>query len=128
MQGTILLNHDENLQQVEEEEKSRFLYQILGQMFENTDAAQQITDIWDGGTLQPTQKIQLRSLFSTFGIIVQDDQDGHMTIFVEGEKVGEFFKPTYKLMKDIKAIDRKKQLYLEMTINFWSMFEKNENQ
>ena len=45
MEGTILLNHNDNTRQVEEEEKSKFLYSLLEQMFENTDVVDKIKEI-----------------------------------------------------------------------------------
>jgi hypothetical protein len=121
MKATILLNYTENTRRVEEEEKTRFLRSILEQM------GVPINDFW--GTeesLSVEQKIQLRSLLTTFGIQVIDDQDGKLDIYVEGEKVAEWQKPTYKLKRDGQQIDRKRQLYLEMSVSCWSLFEESE--
>jgi hypothetical protein len=51
-----------------------------------------------------------------------------MQVFVEGELIAEWFKPTYKLKRDLKERDPKKQMYLEMEVNCWSLFEESENQ
>jgi len=121
MQGTILLNYNENVKQVEEEEKSRFLRNLLEQMGVEVD------DFWTSETaLSIEQRIKLRSILATYGIQVIDDLDGHMQIYVERELVGEWFKSTYKLKRDLRELDPKKQLYMEMTINFWSIFEEQE--
>lgn len=121
MQGTILLNYNENVKQVEEEEKSRFLRNLLEHM------GVEIYDFWTSETvLSIEQRIKLRSILATYGIQVIDDLDGHMQIYVERELVGEWFKSTYKLKRDLRELDPKKQLYMEMTINFWSIFEEQE--
>lgn len=121
MQGTILLNHNENVKQVEEEEKSRFLRNLLEQM------GVPVQDFWTTDTvLSIDQRIKLRSILATYSIQVIDDLDGHMQVYVEKELVGEWFKSTYKLKRDLRQLDPKKQLYMEMIINCWTIFEEQE--
>lgn len=119
MKGTILLNYSENLKQVEEEEKSRFLRGLLEQM------GVPITEVWtDDAPLTVDQKIKMRSILTTYNIQIIDDLDGFLQVYVEGEKVAEWQKCTYKLKKDITQIDPRKRLYLEMEINCWSLFDE----
>jgi len=123
MKGTILLNYDDNTQRVEDEEKTRFLKSLLEQM------GVPIDDFWTAdSSLSVNQKIKLRSILATYTIQVIDDLDGHMQVYVEGEKVGEWNKCTYKLKKDLRELDPKKQLYLEMYVDCWTIFEENEEQ
>ena len=128
MQGTILLNQSENLHQVEDEEKSRFLRNLLDQMFENTNVVEQIAEIWENDILLPFQKIKIRELLTTYSIQVIDDFDGSLKVFVEGELVGEWLKCKYKLKRDLSRLDRRKQLYLEMSVNCWTAFDAKEIQ
>lgn len=124
MKGTILLNYNENTRQVEEEEKSRFLREILIQSFENTEVAYQIQNIWGTDTpLSPEQKVKLRGILTTYGIQVIDDLDGHMQVFIEDELIGEWYKCTYKLKRDLRVTDPRKRIYLEMEVNCWSHFD-----
>ncbi len=119
MKGTLLLNYDENTRQVEEEEKNRFLYSLLDQM------GVPVNEFWDGNTtLSIPQRIKLRNILATYNIQVLDDLDGHMQIYVENELVGEWHKCTYKLKKDLRQLDPKKRIYMEMAINYWSIFEE----
>ena len=123
MKATILLNYNENVQQVEEEEKTRFLRSLLEQI------ELPIQDFWPtDSTLSISQRMKLRALLGTYGIQVIDDLDGHMQVYVEGELVAEWFKSTYKIKRDLRERDPRKQLYLEMDINCWSLFEEAENQ
>lgn len=123
MQGTILLSYNDNVHSVEEEEKTRFLRSILEQM------GLPIQEFWaDDSLLNIEQKIKLRNLMAMYSIQVIDDRDGHLAIFVEGELVGEWNKCTYKLKRDPSQIDRRKQLYLEMEVNCWSLFEESQNE
>lgn len=127
MQGTILLNYNEDTKQVEEEEKARFLKLILEQCFENTDVANQIQTIWNSdGPLPASQKVKLRGILATYGIQVIDDFDGHMQVYLENELIAEWFKCTYKLKRDLRAIDPRKRVYLEMEVNCWSVFDNKE--
>lgn len=121
MKGTILLSYDENTKQIEEEEKSKFLKNLLEQM------GVPVEEFWTGGdTLSSDQRIKLRSILSTYGIQVIDDLDGHLQVYVQQELMGEWFKSTYKLKKDLRQIDPKKRLYIEMEISYWTIFEEKQ--
>lgn len=121
MKGTILLNHDENVKQVEDEEKTRFLRSMLEQM------GLPIQDFWTSDTsLNVDQRMKLRNILGTYGILVVDDLDGGMQVYVEGEKVAEWHKCTYKLKRDLRQLDPRKQFYMEMEIDCWSLFEEQE--
>jgi hypothetical protein len=128
MKGTILLNHSENTHQVEDEEKSRFLRGLLLQMFEEVpEVVAKIEEIWtDDSPLTIPQKVKMREFMTTYGIQVIDNMDGHMRIIIEGELIGEWLKCKYKLRRDAAQLDPKKQLYLEMEVNCWSVFESSE--
>jgi len=126
MRGTILLNHNENTAAIEKEEQSRFLRGFLEQCFESApDVINQIGEIWQGnGTLPVTQKIKLRSILTTYGIVVKDNNDGQLDIYLDNEIMGSFKKPFYKLHRDLTQIDRNKQFYLEMNIECWTAFDE----
>lgn len=121
MFGTILLNYSDNTKQVEQEEKNRFLKDLLEQM------GVPIREFWgDELSLSVDQKIKLRNIFNAFKIRVIDDYDSQFSIFVENEKIGSFDKPTYKLKRDLDELDPKKQFYVEMTIVCNSIFENSD--
>lgn len=123
MKATILLNSSENTHQIEEEEKTRFLRDILEQ------ATVPIQEFWTAdGPLSLEQRMRLRGILSTYDIQVIDDLDGNMQIYVGTEKIAEFFKPTYKLRRDLRQLDPRKQLYLEMYCECWSLFEESESE
>jgi hypothetical protein len=122
MKGTILLNYDANVKQVEEEERGRFLHSLLEQM--NVP----VQDFWMGDSLSVTQKIKLRNLLHVYNISLVDDRDGRLEVYFENEKIAEWHKCTYKIKKDLQALDPRKQLYLEMQVDCWSLFEETEQQ
>ena len=124
MNGTILLNYTDDTKKVEEEEQTRFLQNLLEQMGVPTN------DIWNPdqtGPLDITQKMKLRELLESFNVQVIDDFDGGVKIYAEKTLVGEWFKCTFKLKRDFSQIDPKKQLYLEMEVNCWSLFEESDD-
>lgn len=121
MKGTILLNYDENVRQVEKEEQERFLRDLLEQMGVPVD------DFWTAGTpLTVEQRMKLREILATYSIRVYDNLDGNMQIYVEEDLVGEWFKSTYKLKRDLSQLDPRKQPYIEMNISFWTIFEEQQ--
>lgn len=124
MNETILLSYNENTKQVEEEEKTRFLRNLLEQI------GVSVEDFWTStdSSLSVDQRIKLRSILNTYNINVIDDLDGLLQVYIEGEKVAEWSKPSYKLKRDLREINPRKQLYLEMFIEYWSLFEDSEKQ
>ena len=119
MKGILLLNYNENTKAIEEEEKHKFLYAILDQM------GIPVKDFWTNDSeLTVDQRIKLRNILSTYNVDVMDDLDGHMQVYVEDELIGEWHKCEYKLKKDLRQRDPRKQLYLEMQVNYWSIFEE----
>lgn len=112
MQAILLFPYGTNTSIIEQEEQNRFLKDILDQ-FEI-----KVSDFWnDELILNIEQKIKLKSLLTTFNLVVIDN-DGQREIFVGKDKIAEFKKPTYILKK------KDKKLFLEMTIDCWTTFEE----
>ena len=119
MKSVLLLNHNENTKLVEEEEKNRFLFSLLIEM------GIDLGDLLNANLiLNIEDKIKLRNLLSAYNVRVIDDLDGHMQVYVDNEIIGEWHKCEYKLKTDLAELDPKKKLYLEMSINYWSIFEE----
>ena len=123
MNGTILLNYNENTKQVEQEEKLKFLRDLLEQMgvpyLEVFGSPENINLSFD-------QKNKLNNMLMAYNIQVIDDLDGRLKVYVDRQLIAEWNKCQYKLKRDYSQLDYKKQLYLEMEINYWSVFEKEE--
>lgn len=120
MKGTILLNYDDNTKKVEEEEQLRFLRTLLEQMGVPVD------EFWTTDDLSISQKMKLREILLTYGIQVINDLDGHLQVYVENELVGNWDKCTYKLKRDLRQLDPRKQLFLEMEVSCWSIFDEEQ--
>lgn len=124
MESIILLNSNENTRQVEDEEKSRFVRDVLNSL------GIDIEGIWDeDGNLSIENKIKLRKLLSTFNIDIVAEPGGNLQIYHENTYlIGEWKKPQYVLKKDLSQKDPRKRLYVEMRTNYWSVFEENNEQ
>ena len=122
MKATILLDRDCDTRKVEEEEKSKFIREVLNQIGLPVD------EFWSDPdkVLDVHEKIKLRQILNAYNIIIIDDLSGHLQMYVENDLVAEWKKCTYKLKTDLRQINPNKRLYLEMNIDAWSVFEKEE--
>jgi hypothetical protein len=116
MRYTILLNKNEKTKEIEAQEQSRFVKSIFEALeipveF-NPDEPYSIDD-----------RLRLRSSLNSYNINIIGDIDGGLKIFVKTDLIAEWKKPHYVLKIDGSQIDPNKKLYLEMHINFWSVFE-----
>ena len=119
MKSIILLNSNENTNQVEEEERTRFVRSILETMGLPLD------DIWDeNGKMSVEQKIKFRNILSAYNIQVVDDIEGGTKLYCDGQTIGEWKKCEYILKQDAKQRDPRKKLYLEMHIDCFSIFDQ----
>jgi hypothetical protein len=122
MTATILLDKDSDTRKVEEEEKSKFIREVLEQI------GLPVNEFWTDPNkiLEVNEKIKLRQILNAYNIIIIDDLGGHLQMYVENDLIAEWKKCTYKLKTDLRQINPNKRLYLEMNINAWSVFEKEE--
>jgi hypothetical protein len=121
MRSIILLNSNENTARVEEEEKTRFVRDVLSSI------GLPIEELWEeDGSLSIENKSKLREVLSTYGVQVIDHYDGEIQIYMNSDLIGEWKKSEYILKKDLAELDPKKKLFLEMHTNCWSIFESND--
>lgn len=117
MQYSILLDRNENTKEVEIQEQSRFVKSIL--------EALQVPIEWDPE--EPfsveTKRKFIKDL-DNYKINIIDDMNGGMKIYVESDVIAEWKKPLFKLKQDKSQIDPKKQLYISMEVDFWSLFDE----
>jgi hypothetical protein len=119
MENTILLNSNESTDQIEDQEKTRFV-RFIFEMLELP-----IGDLWEeDGELSVENRIKFRSLLATYNIQIIDSLEGTLQIYCDGETIGKWDKPVYKLKKDLKELDPKRKLYLEMKTSCWSIFDQ----
>jgi hypothetical protein len=119
MRYTILIRRDENTKNIEAQEQARFIKTIL-------EALEVAIDYNPDEPLSIEKKIKMRKDLSFYGISIFESPNSNLKIFVEKELIAEWKKPSYKMKKDPSQIDPKKKLYIEMSIEFWTVFEQND--
>lgn len=122
MQYTILLSRFEDTKAVEAQEQSRFIKSIL-------EALELPIEFNPDQELSIDEHQKFKQSLRDFNLNVIDDMDGGIKIYVGNNKndlVAEWYKPTYKLKKDLSQLNKRDQLYLEMNNVFWSVFEEEE--
>ncbi|HMB99999.1 MAG TPA: hypothetical protein VKN14_03075 [Flavobacteriaceae bacterium] len=108
----------EDVKKVEEEEKNRFVREIIANIGIPLDA------VWpEDAEITVNLKIELRKLCAQHDIVILDDGDRGIEIYWEEGLIAKWYKPQYKLRVDNTKIEPSKKMFLEMTINFASVFE-----
>jgi hypothetical protein len=73
------------------------------------------------------QKIKLRKILNFNDLLVLDDKDGGITIYLEKHIIGKWKKPKYELHEDLSQLDPKKKIYTLINIEFWSVFDEQDD-
>jgi len=120
MESKILLNYTDNVKLVEESLRLAFLIELLEKL--NITAIQELE--LSGDSISVAQRMQLRDILAKNSITILEE-DG-MEVFFEKELIARWDAPTYVVKRDFSEPDPKKQLYQEMTIHFFSLFEEQE--
>lgn len=115
MQYKVLLSTNENIKAVEQEEQIRFTRSIL-------EALGIPLDFWKADEpLSVDLKIELKRTLNKFDILILEGDS--TKIYHEKNLIAEWQKPSYKLILDKSQKDPKKRKYMEMTVNFKSIFD-----
>ena len=119
MRYTIQISRNEDINLVEAQEQARFIKSIL-----------EALDIpFDWNTDEPlsiSNRVILRNLLTKNNIKMVDDMNDGLKLYLKEERIAEWYKPTHKLVQDIKEPNRKKALFVEVYVNFWTIFEDNK--
>lgn len=119
MQYTILLDRQEKLQNIEAQERNRFIKTML-------ESLGVPIEFDPDATMEPEARYKFNQDLRKYNLHSVLAPDGSLQFFVEKDLIGEWYKPNYKLKQDHSIPDRKKQLYLEMIVNFWTVFEEEQ--
>jgi hypothetical protein len=129
MKTAIEVNR-EDIRQVVAEEQFNFTRDILTQMgLPLTDCYPESGELADF-TLD--HKIKLRQVLGKFGIVLLDDRDGGIEIYIEKPStpphlVAKWNKCRYELREDLTTKDpRHKKIYAVIYVDYWSEYEKQE--
>lgn len=115
MKTSIYINRgDEKL--VAEEEKNVFIKSLISEI------GIDINDIWpdEDKILSVKQRIDLKNLLAKYNVNIIEE--GDTLIFVDKTLIGTWKKPVYILKTDLSEIDPTKKIFLEMIIEYNSVF------
>lgn len=116
MKYQILLLRNEDRKAVEGQEQARFIKSVL-------EALEVPIEFDPDVPLSVEDHQRLRHSFKEFNIHVINDVDGGVQITIGEDLIAEWYKSTYKLKQDVSERNPQDKLYLEMTVNFWTIFE-----
>ena len=117
MERRIFLDRDD-YKSVEDEERNLFVRGIL----ESLEVP--VEDIWDEIELTIEKKIRLRDLLIKIDLEIIEDGDRGLQIYHGKDMIAQWHKPRFILRTDVGARTLSKQLYYEMLIKTWSIFEE----
>ena len=70
------------------------------------------------------QKINLKKALSDNDILVIDNNDDSILIYIQNQLIGEWKKPLYDRREDFTQLDRNKRFYFGINVEYWSVFDK----
>lgn len=121
LKEVILLNYTDNVRNVEMQEKLKFLLETFLHM---SLPEEELEKVFGGDIdLSVEQKLELKKILNKYNIRL--DYTEGLDIYLDEELIAQWHKPIYILKRDFSK-ERKKQLYLEMTIEKWSIFESEQ--
>lgn len=132
MSQKVILANREDVRNIENEEKQRFVMDVL---YQTGLPEEQLEDIFTEESLAqgftPAEKIKLRSICEKFSITIIDDLDGGVKIYcLVSDKLvlmGEWKKCHFVLRTAPGEIDPKKRYYTEVHCEWWTTFDKKDN-
>lgn len=113
---TVLLDAGADTKLAEHEEKAKFIYSILEILNIDNPYPDQLS-------LDVKQRIHLKSILNKFDVKVIETPEGEIEVYFERERIAKWEKPQYILKHDLSELDPSKKLFLEMKVNFSSVFE-----
>jgi archaellin len=125
MQYTVLSNR-EDVRKVEAEQQYEFTVFVLGHLGIPEDRLKECFPEDGASEFDVNYKIKLRNLLKEFKVIIAQDRDGSLKIFVEDLLVAEWHKCKFKFKTDLSATDPEDRVYVEVICEWEIMFEIDE--
>jgi len=120
MEKTVFLDREDH-KTIEDEERNLFVRGVLEEL------GVPIEEIWDETELTIEKKIQLRDLLFQLDLEIVEDGDRGLKIYHGKDLIATWDKPRFVLRKDMGARTLAKQLYYEMVIKTWSIFDQEND-
>lgn len=119
----------EDIRRVESEEQFNFTRDVLFQMNLPLNDCYPESGEFSDFTLE--HKIKLRQALGKFGVVLLDDRDGGIEIYIEkppapSHLVAKWNKCRYELREDLATKDPRRRIYAVMYIDYWTEYEDHE--
>ena len=121
MKSSIYINR-EDVRHVEADEKYNFIRGVIELLELPLDDCFPEGDSVDLFTVE--NKINLRKSLRKYDVFVVDDGEGGVKIYFEDDVIAEWKKPQFILREDRLEKDRSHKLYIQMDIDFWTIFDE----
>jgi len=73
------------------------------------------------------QKGKVRKVLEQNKILVKDNYDGSLDIYVEDDRIAYWEQPRFRLHIDRSKLNKKDQQYVEIEFSCWSVFDGDNN-
>lgn len=73
------------------------------------------------------QKAKLRKVLEQNKINIVDNHDGSLLIYLENDVIAEWKIPNFKLHFDRNELNPQKRWYIEIEMDYWSVFDEEED-
>ena len=119
MKSVLLFNYSDDVTLIEKEERDKFVRAVL------ESVGIPINDYWKANAiLSAEDKIKLRAYTNKEDIFIYERGDSSLEIYVKKDCIAKWNPCSFKLKRDLNQIDPKKRLYVEMTMDFWTIFDE----
>ena len=115
-----ILADREDIKKIEEEEQFNFVISILT---ECGLPLQEISDNLTFDSFNTILKIKLRNLCEKYQISIIEYPGESVEIYAEKTLIAKWEKPWIRLIINSTAPNRKKHMYAEINIDYWTVFE-----
>lgn len=121
MKDSIQADKD-NYREVFQQLRFDWLCTILSQTGMNLDDCFPESGNYQDQTIQ--QKNKLRNDLNDNNILIIDNSDDSIIIYIQDQEIARWSKPNYIKREDLKQLDRKKRFYIEIIIEYNSVFDE----
>jgi hypothetical protein len=112
----------EDGQSIAEEERVLWVRQMLEAM------GLDLSEIWPEPDLTVEQKRLLRPFLARYEVVILEDGEKGVEIYVGDDLVGRWWRPKFELMVDHKARDPSKRLFYRVNLRAESVFDDDEKE
>lgn len=119
----IIQADKDNYKQVLHQVRFDWLCSVLSETGMNLDSCFPESGNIEDQTIE--QKAQLRSNLNDNDILIVDNSDDSLIIYIQKQIIAEWKKPLYIRKEDIEERNPKKKFYIEINIEYDSVFDQN---